>query len=165
MSRFAALHRFLSLPFILATFLALTGCESAQDPEVTGLAWRDYEESFAVSVGVDTVHVLLGTTAYPAADQPAAVVLDPEPVAGDQLRFRLRVVGLTLGQDVRAVTGYEWRGDTLRVWCGLHAPAKGNGAGGSAATDPWTPPYLVPRRMDIGAPANVEVRYIGQWYE
>jgi len=150
---------------LIGAILALGGCESTHDPELTGLVSRDYEEAFAVDVSVDKLYVLIGTTEYEGKDRPASVTLDPEPVSDESLQFRIRVVGLTLGTTPRAITGYSWSGDTLRVWCGYDAPAARDGAAKTSVADPWQPPYLIPREVSIGSPSTVEVQYLGQWFE
>ena len=155
----------IGLALAIVVFPALHGCESTDDPEVTGLASRDYEETFTVGFSTDTLFVLIGTTEYQGEDRPANVIFDPEPVSDGLLHFRIRVVGLTLGTTQKAITGYRWSGDTLRVWCGLNAPETWGGAAKSAAADPWTPPYLVPQEVRIGPPADVVVQYLGLWFE
>ena len=165
MSRPEVGRSFFGLALSIVVFLALHGCESTEEPEVTGLASRDYEEAFTVSLSTDTLFVLIGTTEYRGEDSPANVNLDPVPVSDELLHFRIRVVGLTLGTSQRAITGYQWSGDTLSVWCGLHAAGEGGGPAKSAAEDPWSPPYLIPLEVTIGSPSDVIVQYLGPWFE
>ena len=155
----------IGLGIVIGTGLVLGGCESTSDPQVTGLASRDYEESFTVSSSADTVYFLLGTTEYQGSDRPASVEFDPEPSPSDLLQFRIRVVGPTLGTTPRAIMGYRWSADTLRVWCGLDPPARWGDDAKSNTGDPWTPSYLIPKQVNIGPPPDVVVMYIGQWFE
>lgn len=165
MSRPEVGNWFIGMGLATVVFLALNGCESTDEPEVTGLASRNYEETFTVSSSTDTLFVLIGTTEYQGEDRPANVMFDPEPVSDELLHFRIRVVGLTLGITQKAIMGYRWSEDTLRVWCGLNAPEAWGGAAKSGAEDPWTPPYLVPQEVSIGTPSDVVVRYLGLWFE
>ena len=165
MSRSETAKWLLRLAVVIGSFLVLGGCKSTDSPQVTGLVSRNYEENFTVQAGVEKLYVLVGTTEYGGSDRPATVTLDPEPVSGELLQFSIRVVGVTLGTEPRAITGYRWSGDTLRVWCGYESPAAWGGAEKSSGSDPWQPPYLIPREVSIGSPADVEVQYLGLWYE
>ena len=155
----------IGLALTIMVFLALQGCESSEEPIVAGLASRDYEETFTVSSSTDTPFVRIGTTQYQGEDRPANLTLDPEPVSDELLHFRIRVVGLTLGTSQRAITGYQWSGDTLSVWCALNAPGVSGTPAKSAAADPWSPPYLIPLEVTIGSPSDVVVQYLGPWFE
>lgn len=165
MARPEAAKWILGLAVVIGSVLVLGGCKSTDSPQVTGLVSRNYEETFTVHAGVEKLYVLVGTTEYEGRDRPASVTLDPEPVSGELLQFSIRVVGLTLGTAPRAITGYRWSGDTLRVWCGYESPESWGGGKKSSGSDPWQPPYLIPREVSIGSPSNVEVQYLGLWYE
>lgn len=165
MPRPKTVRGWVAIAAVIGAVLVLGGCESADDPVVTGLVSRDYEETFEVNVSVDKVFVLVGTTEYMGQDSPANVTLDSEPAPEGRLQFRLRVVGLTVGATPRAITGYRWSGDTLRVWCGYEPTASWSGTSGPDASDPWQPPYLVPREVNIGSPAAVDVSFAGYWFE
>ena len=142
MSRPEGARWYFGIIVVVGLFLVLGGCESTDSPQVTGLTSRDYEESFTVNANVENLYVLVGTTEYEGEDRPASVTLEPEPVSGELLQFRIRVVGLTLGTAPRAITGYRWSGDTLRVWCGYESPSAWGGAEKSSSSDPWQPPYF-----------------------
>ena len=149
----------------MGSFFVVCGCDSVEDPEVSSLVSRDYEEFVTVSTTADTVDVLLGTTEYEGMDRPASVFLNTEPSTDGSLELRIRVVGLTLGASRPAAIDYRWSGDTLRVWCGHGEPTTWEGAARPGGEDPWQSPYLIPRRVDISPPAGVVVRYAGQWFE
>jgi hypothetical protein len=153
-------------PVVLAlVVLIAVGCDSPDDPELTGLISRDYEESFEVANSFDKLYVLVGTSQYEGENRPASVTVVSDPDSGESLRFSMRVVGLTLDASRRAITGYSWSNDTLRVWCGYNAPAYRSPSAKSQIFDPWQPPYLIPVEVVVGAPADVEVEYLGLWYE
>ena len=165
MSRSGTVRWCFAIAVVIGAVLALGGCESADDPTITGLVSRNYEETFEVDVSVDKLYVLVGTTEYEGRDSPASVTLDTEPVSGATLQFRIRVVGLTIGTAPRAITGYRWSGDTLRVWCGYEPSAKLGDSSGPSSSDPMQPPYLIPREVNIGSPATVDVQFVGHWFE
>ncbi len=148
-----------------STLVVLVGCDSNQDPEITGLVSRDYVESLSLTTESDSVLVLVGTSEYQGADQPVSVFYDAQPSIDSSIRMAIRVIGLTQDSGRRAIIAYDWSGDTLRVWCGHdESTTLGSGAKASEA-DPWSPPWLIPMRMDISAPEGVVVRYLGPWYE
>jgi len=118
-----------------------------------------------VDVSRDRVYVLVGTTEYEGQGSPASVTLDSEPAPEGRLQIRIQVVGLTEGTTPRAITGYRWSGDTLRVWCGYGPTANRGETSAPGAADPWQPPYLIPREINIASPAAVDVRFAGYWFE
>jgi hypothetical protein len=145
--------------------VVLGGCESTEDPELTGLVSRDYVESIAVATVSDTVLVLVGTSEYQGADQPVDVFFDAQPSIDSSIRIAIRVVGLTQGSSRRAHVAHGWSGDTLRVWCGYDESTTLGSAARSSAADPWSPPWLIPKRVDISSPVGVVAHYLGPWYE
>jgi len=145
--------------------LAVAGCSSTDEPEHVVSYDHDYHEEFAVQVVADTVQLLVGANyGLPSNVDTTTVFIDTAVSEPGILGLDLRVLGFSYAPDDRAITGYSWRGDTLRVWCGTTAPAYRGPVGGAEKTS-YPPPWFVAQRVDVRLPEGTAIKYLGRWFE
>ena len=150
---------------LLVLVSVLVGCSSTEEPEDVITYEHDYNVEFAIPADVDTVLLTVGTSGYlPKNIDTTSVFIDAAYSVDELLRFDVDVVGRTYVREERAVVDYQWRGDTLQVWCGHAGPWSWKSNPGPEKTS-YPPPWFMARRVNVSLPEGVSIRYLGRWFE